>query len=43
MRATLRELKVQLRDRMHYAIPEQGRWLKAVVTGFFAYHAVPTR
>ncbi len=42
MRATLRELKVQLRDRMHYAIPEQGRWLKAVVTGFFAYHAVPT-
>jgi hypothetical protein len=42
MRATLRELKVQLRDRMHHAIPEQGRWLKAVVTGFFAYHAVPT-
>jgi hypothetical protein len=41
-RATLRELKVQLRDRMHHAIPEQGRWLKAVVTGFFAYHAVPT-
>ena len=27
---------------MHDAIPEQGRWLKAVVTGFFAYHAVPT-
>ena len=42
MRATLRGLKVQLRDRMHHAIPEQGRWLKAVVTGFFAYHAVPT-
>jgi RNA-directed DNA polymerase len=42
MRAKLREIKVQLRDRMHHAIPEQGRWLKAVVTGFFAYHAVPT-
>jgi RNA-directed DNA polymerase len=42
MRATLREIKVQLRSRMHHAIPEQGRWLKAVVTGFFAYHAVPT-
>ena len=42
MRATLREIKEQLRDRMHHAIPEQGRWLKAVVTGFFAYHAVPT-
>jgi RNA-directed DNA polymerase len=42
MRAKLREIKAQLRDRMHHAIPEQGRWLKAVVTGFFAYHAVPT-
>ena len=27
---------------MQHAIPEQGRWLKAVVTGYFAYHAVPT-
>ena len=27
---------------MHQAISEQGRWLKAVVTGYFAYHAVPT-
>ena len=31
-----------MRERMHQAIPEQGRWLKAVVTGYFAYHAVPT-
>jgi RNA-directed DNA polymerase len=42
MRAKLREVKEQLRCRMHDAIPDQGRWLKAVVTGFFAYHAVPT-
>jgi hypothetical protein len=42
MRARLREIKEQLRSRMHDAIPEQGRWLKAVVTGYFAYHAVPT-
>ncbi|SCK28614.1 group II intron reverse transcriptase/maturase [Variovorax sp. HW608] len=42
MRAKLQEIKAQLRNRMHDAIPEQGRWLKAVVTGFFAYHAVPT-
>lgn len=42
MRARLREIKEQLRRRMHDAIPEQGRWLRAVVTGFFAYHAVPT-
>jgi RNA-directed DNA polymerase len=42
MRAKLREIKEQLRKRMHEPIPEQGRWLKQVVTGFFAYHAVPT-
>jgi len=42
MRAKLREVKEQLRERMHEPIPEQGRWLKQVVTGFFAYHAVPT-
>jgi hypothetical protein len=42
MRARLREIKEQLRRRMHEAIPEQGRWLRAAVTGFFAYHAVPT-
>jgi len=22
--------------------PEQGKWLKSVVTGYYAYHAVPT-
>ncbi len=42
MRAKLQEIKAQLRSRMHDAIPARGRWLKAVVTGFFAYHAVPT-
>jgi RNA-directed DNA polymerase len=42
MRATLRDLKEQLRRRMHDSIPDQGRWLRAVVTGYFAYHAVPT-
>jgi group II intron reverse transcriptase/maturase len=42
MRAKLREIKEQLRQRMHESIPEQGRWLKQVVSGFFAYHAVPT-
>jgi len=42
MRAKLREVKAELRRRMHATIPEQGRWLQAVVRGFFAYHAVPT-
>ena len=42
MRAKLREIKEELRRRMHQPIPEQGQWLRQVVTGFFAYHAVPT-
>ena len=42
MRAKLKELKEELRGRMHRPIPEQGNWLRQVVTGFFAYHAVPT-
>ena len=42
MRAKLREIKEELRRRMHQPIPEQGRWLGQVVRGFFAYHAVPT-
>ena len=42
MRAKLQEIKVELRRRMHQTIPVQGRWLKQVVTGHFAYYAVPT-
>ena len=42
MRARLREIKETLRKRMHAPIPAQGRWLKAVLTGYSAYHAVPT-
>src|SRR6267154_1945520 len=40
-RAKVREVKEQLRRRMHDPIPSQGQWLRQVVTGFFAYHAVP--
>jgi RNA-directed DNA polymerase len=42
MRAKLKEIKEDMRQRMHQPIPEQGNWLRQVVTGFFAYHAVPT-
>jgi len=42
MRAKLKEIKKELRRRMHQPIPEQGKWLKQVVTGYLAYHAVPT-
>ena len=42
MKAKLLEVKEELRRRMHRPIPEQGKWLKRVVSGFFNYHAVPT-
>jgi len=42
MRAKLTEIKEELQRRRHQPIPEQGQWLKQVVSGYFAYHAVPT-
>lgn len=42
MRAKLKEVKEELRRRMHWPIPAQGKWLRQVVTGHFAYFAVPT-
>jgi group II intron reverse transcriptase/maturase len=42
MRAKLQEIKTELRQRMHQPIPSQGQWLRQVVTGHFAYYAVPT-
>jgi RNA-directed DNA polymerase len=41
MRAKLKAVKDQLRQRMHEPIPEQGRWLAAVVRGHTNYYAVP--
>ena len=42
MRVKLQAIKQEMRRRMHEPIPEQGKWLKQVVTGYFNYHAVPT-
>jgi hypothetical protein len=42
MKAKLKEVSNELRYRMLRSIPEQGTWLKQVVTGYFAYHSVPT-
>jgi RNA-directed DNA polymerase len=41
MRAKLREVSDQLKRRRHQPIPEQGKWLRSVVTGHLAYYAVP--
>jgi hypothetical protein len=42
IKAKIKEVAGELRQRMHQSIPEQGKWLKQVVTGYFGYHAVPT-
>ena len=38
----LQDVKVEQRKRMHAPIPEQGKWLRSVVGGFFRYYGVPT-
>lgn len=42
MQATLRRVRDELMRRRHLSVPEQGKWIGAVVRGYFAYHAVPT-
>jgi hypothetical protein len=41
MRAKLREIKQQLRERMHGPVRQTGQWLKSIVQGHFNYYAVP--
>ena len=42
MRVKLKEIREEMRRRRHQPVPEQGKWLRQVVSGFFEYHAVPT-
>jgi RNA-directed DNA polymerase len=41
MRSKLREVKVELKQRRHCPVPEQGKWLGSVVRGHINYYAVP--
>jgi RNA-directed DNA polymerase len=41
LRAKLSEVKRELMLRRHKPIPEQGKWLRGVVQGYFNYHGVP--
>ena len=41
LQAKLNEVKAELQRRMHEPIPEQGKWLRAVVGGHFRYYGVP--
>jgi RNA-directed DNA polymerase len=42
MRARLVALRDELRRRRHLPVADQGKWLRDVVRGYFAYHAVPS-
>jgi RNA-directed DNA polymerase len=42
LQAKLAAVREELQRRMHQPIPQQGKWLRQVVTGWNAYHAVPT-
>ncbi len=41
-RAKLREIKTELRRRMHQPVPELGQWLRSVVAGHNRYYGVPS-
>ena len=41
MAAKLKEVRAQLRKRMHERVPGTVKWLQQVVTGYFQYHAIP--
>lgn len=42
MRVQLKEIRGEPRRMMHLPIAEQGKRLWQVLTGWFAFHAVPT-
>jgi RNA-directed DNA polymerase len=42
LQAKLKEIKLELKRRMHDSVPEMGQWLRAVVRGHFRYYGVPT-
>ena len=41
MAAKLKDIRAQLRKRMHARVPETAKWLQQVVRGYFQYHAIP--
>ena len=41
MQTKLNQVKAELQCRMHEPIPEQGKWLHAVVGGHIRYYGVP--
>ena len=37
----LKDIKLELRRRLHHSVPETGAWLRAVLLGYYNYFAVP--
>lgn len=42
MRAKVKAVRMALRRRINWSIPQQGEWLHRVVRGYYTYHGVPT-
>ncbi|MFC1573033.1 hypothetical protein ACFL6M_05485 [Candidatus Eisenbacteria bacterium] len=41
MQAKLKEIRIELRRRLHHSMLEVGQWLRSVMLGHFHYYAVP--
>jgi len=41
LQGKLKELKVELRKRLHAPIPAVGQWLRSVLLGHLRYYGVP--
>ncbi len=41
LRKKVKEIKGKLNRMMHAPVPDQGKWLRSVIHGFFNHHAVP--
>lgn len=41
LRGKLKEIRRELRERMHGTVADTGKWLRSVVQGYLNYHAVP--
>jgi len=42
LRAKLKQVKIELRRRLHDPVPEVGKWLHSVVAGHVGYYGVPS-
>jgi group II intron reverse transcriptase/maturase len=42
LQAKLKQVKTELRQRLHDSVPEVGKWLRAVVGGHIRYYGVPS-